>query len=130
MNHARGFERLIELRGPEAFTALPELMILERTRSSVIFAALVLRKRTILTKPEWKSVPWKFHPGRKTPKQMLLDIFADCPGLRVAKTELELEHSTEQTYPKRQDLAIKVQGSLKELEGFEVMWESLHPTCA
>ncbi|KAE8443143.1 hypothetical protein EG329_002312 [Mollisiaceae sp. DMI_Dod_QoI] len=128
VNHARGLERLMELRGPESFMSLPELMILERVRPSNIFAALVLQQPTILARPEWKSIPWTLYPDRKTAMQDLMDIFAECPGLVAAKRQLESEPIGDQTASQYQDLAIRAQCLLDELEQFQQSWDSTYST--
>ncbi|KAG9193391.1 hypothetical protein G6011_03426 [Alternaria panax] len=88
IKHARGLERLFELRGPEAMASLPCLMILEKTRPSLIFAGLVLRKPTIMSKTGWKRDPWCLHSERIDSLKLLFDIVADCPELLVLRDEL------------------------------------------
>jgi hypothetical protein len=85
VRHARGLERLFEMRGPETMASLPCLMILEKTRPSLIFAGLVLHKRTIMSKVEWKRDPWCMHPERVDSLKLLFDILADCPLLSVLR---------------------------------------------
>jgi hypothetical protein len=87
VNHARGLEKLLEFRGPESMTSLPELIILESSRPSVIFSALLLRQPTILATPEWKTIPWTFYPERQDFMKTLVDIIADCTQLFALKTE-------------------------------------------
>ncbi|KAH8690857.1 hypothetical protein BGW36DRAFT_305965, partial [Talaromyces proteolyticus] len=129
LNHACGLERLIELRGPETFMSLLDLMLFEQTRSLVLFAALTLRKPTILSRSEWKTIPWTLYPDRKTYMQMLLDILADCPELLAAKTELESDPFGSLNSEKRQELAIMTQGVLERLDTFEEAWISANSTC-
>lgn len=68
--------------------SLPCLMVLERTRPSLIFAALVLRKPTIMSNAEWKHDPWCLHPERVDWLKLLFDILADCPRLFVVRDQL------------------------------------------
>ncbi|KAK3986946.1 hypothetical protein QBC44DRAFT_130383 [Cladorrhinum sp. PSN332] len=48
-------------------------------RLSCTVASLATRKGTILSRPEWKEIPWSQH--KKTSIDLLLDIFVDVPGL-------------------------------------------------
>jgi hypothetical protein len=64
------------------------LKILERTRSSIVFAAIVLHKPTILARSEWKTDPWVLHPERINPGKLLFDILSDCPELFVLRDQM------------------------------------------
>jgi hypothetical protein len=88
VRHARGLERRFEMRGPEAMASLPCLMILEKTRPSLIFAGLVLHKPTTMSKVEWKRDPWCMHLERVDSLKLLFDILADCPLLFVLRDKL------------------------------------------
>jgi hypothetical protein len=88
VNHSRGLERLFSIRGPEQMTSLPCLMILEKTRTSIVFAAIVLQQPTILARPEWRIDPWLLHPERIDSGKLLCDILTDCPELFVLRNEL------------------------------------------
>ncbi|KAH8894597.1 hypothetical protein GQ53DRAFT_683239 [Thozetella sp. PMI_491] len=85
ITHSRGLERLLELRGPEAATSPSCLLILERSRRPIVLAALLSHRRTILSKPEWKELPWLAHPERKDSMAFLVDIMADCAELFVLR---------------------------------------------
>ncbi len=41
--------------------------------------AIHMRKRTILSEPRWKTIPWRDIP--KTPKDLLIDILVEMPTL-------------------------------------------------
>ncbi|KAM6487042.1 hypothetical protein HDV62DRAFT_140665 [Trichoderma sp. SZMC 28011] len=88
LQHSRGLERLLEIRGPESMTSLPCLTILESVRPSIIFSALLGRQNTILASPDWKTLPWVNHAERKDAMQLLIDILADCPELFVLRESL------------------------------------------
>ncbi|KAL7952814.1 hypothetical protein V8C34DRAFT_318714 [Trichoderma compactum] len=88
LQHSQGLQRLLELRGPESMASLPCLTILESVRPSIIFSALLLRQNTILASPDWKTLPWVNHTGRKDAMQHLIDILADCPELFVLRESL------------------------------------------
>ncbi|KAF2107059.1 hypothetical protein BDV96DRAFT_654149 [Lophiotrema nucula] len=126
VHHARGFEKLMQVRGPEAFVTLPALMLMERTRVSIIFAALVTRQQTIIARPEWKTIPWALFPDRKTPMQRLLDIFADCPALLFTQTGLKKGSSGERNHDKYQNLLQATENLLEGLDHFQDGWKSTH----
>jgi hypothetical protein len=88
VKHAQGLERLFEIRDLEQMKSLPCLKILERTRSSIIFAAIVLHKPTVLARPEWKTDPWASHPERIDSGKLLFDILSDCPELFVLRDQM------------------------------------------
>jgi hypothetical protein len=105
-------------------TSLPCLMVLEQTRSSIIFAAIVLHKPTILARSEWKTVPWTLHPERVDHGKLLFDILSDCPELFVLRDRL----STILDHCKRSvaihDLDAKVRYLLHDLEQWYQLWTS------
>lgn len=118
----------MDVRGPEAFTSLAELSIMERTRPSIIFAALVTRQHTILARSEWKSIPWLLYPERKSAMQRLLDIFADCPAPYATKTAIETNSVAEVTRRQKQDeITATANVLLEELDRFEEDWKHSHP---
>lgn len=86
--HAQGLERLFHLRQPRRTTTLPCLLLLERTRASMIFRAILLHQRTIMSLSEWKSVPWRNHPERADAMKHLLDLIADFPDLSCSRHEI------------------------------------------
>jgi hypothetical protein len=75
---------------------LPCLIMLEKTRPSLIFAAIALHKPTIMSETKWKHAPWSLHPERIDSLKLLFDILADCPRLFVLRDEL-LSYSDEDT---------------------------------
>jgi hypothetical protein len=119
----------MELRGPLAFISLPELMIFERTRATLILAALARRKPTIIAEREWKIVPWTLYPDRKTAMQILYDIFADCPALIATKEELERKPMNDETFSKYQILGTKIENLLKHLGKFHRDWDFSYSHC-
>jgi hypothetical protein len=52
-----------------------------------------MRKKTVLSNPEWKNIPWREIP--KTPKDFLIDILVEMPtlleDLDIAKDSSDLE---------------------------------------
>lgn len=69
-------------------SSLPSLLVFERCRTSMILAALVLRRTTIVAKSEWKSIPWSRFPSRVDSRKLLYDILADCPELFIVRDRI------------------------------------------
>lgn len=124
IEHARGLERLLDFRGPISMQPLPCLVLLEKARPSMIFAALVTRKTTILSRALWKGLPWVHNPERKNPLQLLLDIVADCPELFVLREDI---FGKSEGLPRNSaliSLLEKAQKVLNDLETWEKCWSS------
>ncbi|KAI4714185.1 hypothetical protein J4E89_001635 [Alternaria sp. Ai002NY15] len=66
----------------------PCLEILDRTRASLIFAAIILRKPTIMSENKWKHIPWSLHPDQINSIKLLFDIVADYPQLFILRDKL------------------------------------------
>lgn len=64
------------------------LGILDRIRPSLIFAAIVLHKPTIMSENKWKYIPWSLHPEHIDSLKLLFDIIADYPQLFILRDEL------------------------------------------
>jgi hypothetical protein len=102
--------------------SLPCLMILEKTRPSIILAAIVLRHPTVLAKPQWKTDPWSIHPERIDSMKLLLDILSNCPELFVARDQiLKDAYSVEKTISV-QVLITRSYRVLEDLEEWERSW--------
>lgn len=114
----------MDLRGPASFMSLPDLVVLEQARPPVLFAALTLRQPTILANPEWKHIPWTHFPDRKTYKEKLFDIFADCPALLAASTALASNTSESRAFDKHQELVVAIERVSEDLDKFEKAWTS------
>lgn len=119
----------MELRGPMSFTSLPELAILERSKAIIIFAALVLRRPTIFSRPEWKHDPWSLHPERRSMLHGLYDILADCTELYVMKDKIDSDFSPNHGNMRYYSLMQKTQDMLGQLEQWECSWKVAHPNC-
>ena len=85
VNHGLGLGRIFELRGPHAHIAPPMRLLLESARTLMIVAALSIHKRTFLSRPEWKTIPWSLGPLQKSSMQQLLDILAEVPYMLEKK---------------------------------------------
>ncbi|KAK0369429.1 hypothetical protein CLIM01_13210 [Colletotrichum limetticola] len=124
IEHARGLERLLDFRGPTSMQPLPCLALFEKARPSMIFAALVTRKTTILSSTLWKGLPWLQYPERKNPLQLLLDIVADCPELFVLREDI---FGKGEGLPRNSaliSLLEMAQKVLNDLETWENCWSS------
>lgn len=77
--HIHGELALVTTQPPETYTSgYPHLFFVDG-RYHLTTGAIVARKKTVLSSPEWKSIPWRSIP--KTPKDILLDIFVEMPAL-------------------------------------------------
>jgi len=93
LSHSRGLEKLFALHGAEAVTKLPFLVLFEKSRSNMIFSALLSRERTVFSTSEWKYVPWRFFPGRIDSMKTLQDVLADCTDLFYIRGTMQREIS-------------------------------------
>ncbi|KAM0281233.1 hypothetical protein ACHAQH_003664 [Verticillium albo-atrum] len=78
-SHNLGEMALITQRSPVKHVDGHAHQLFVDSRMHLIIAAIKLRKRNFLSAPEWKTVPWA--NASKLPKDLLLDIFVDIPGL-------------------------------------------------
>ena len=69
-------------------SSLPSLLVFEKCRASMIFAALALRKTTILAEGDWKSLLWARFPDRINSLKLLIVILVDCPGLFALRDQI------------------------------------------
>jgi hypothetical protein len=102
--------------------SLPCLVILEKTRPSIILAAIVLRQPTVLAKPQWKVDPWLMHPERIDSMKLLLDILADCPELYVARDQILKDPYHAENQLAAHSLIGKCHRVLEDLEEWEKSW--------
>ena len=82
INHQLGLAKIIQLRGPEAYSHADSLDLFEGNRFLIILASLATSSSTFLSLPAWKTIPWSRNPHSKSNFQSLLDIIADIPELR------------------------------------------------
>jgi len=94
--HALGEMALVLQRSPEAHVQGPAHDLFSSGRIHLIITSIRRRQRCPLSHPIWKTVPWQDVP--KTPKDVLVDIFVDVPGIledldcmRNCKDEFEKE---------------------------------------
>jgi hypothetical protein len=114
---------LLQLHGPDSFS-LSILMLYEKSRTSIIFAALATHTPTILSKPEWKTLPWSTFPNRKDDVQLLLDILADCPQLLITKDRLVVATNPEERTTGYQSFLQNTLNLLDQLEQWRQAWSS------
>jgi hypothetical protein len=122
--HALGMERLFELRGPEAFRTLPERAVFQASRTCIIFASLVLRKPTILSQAQWKTVPWELDPMQKDSMNYLIDILADCPHISALKCQVLSVTTNAERETLIQELTSQVNSHLEQLRFWKDAWDT------
>jgi hypothetical protein len=106
-------------------SSLPTLLVFERCRTSMIFAAIVLRETTIVASPEWKSMPWAQHPDRVNSLKLLTDIVADCPELFVARDQIMRAQKSQGNWDMQlQSLLAKAQEVYGSLRQWKYLWET------
>lgn len=82
INHQLGLAKIIQLRGPEAYSHPDSLSLFEGNRFMIILASLATSSSTFLSQPAWKTIPWSRNPESKSIYQYLLDLIADIPELK------------------------------------------------
>jgi hypothetical protein len=97
-------------------------MILEKTRPSIILAAIVLRQPTVLAEAKWKKDPWKLHPERIDSMKLLLDILSDCAELFVMRDRISKDSEDIGERDEIHTIMIKGYRILEELEQWEKSW--------
>ncbi|KAM0629561.1 hypothetical protein ACHAPW_006792 [Verticillium nonalfalfae] len=78
-SHNLGEVALITSRPPVEHADGHAHQLFVDSRMHLIIIAIKLRRRNFLSSPEWKTIPWT--NAAKVPKDLLLDIFVDIPGL-------------------------------------------------
>lgn len=92
----------------------------------MIFAALATHTPTVLSRPEWKALPWSAFPNRKDDVQFLLDVLADCPQLLVTKDHLFMTKNYEERDLGYRGLLQRTLELLSQLEQWRVKWSTRH----
>ncbi|TIC91114.1 hypothetical protein CH35J_011420 [Colletotrichum higginsianum] len=77
--HTLGEMALVLQRTPEAHMEGQSHSLFSSGRYHLVISHVKRRRRCPLSHPVWKTVPWQTTP--KTPKDVLVDIFVDVPGL-------------------------------------------------
>jgi hypothetical protein len=104
-------------------SSLPSLMIFERCRPTMIFAALVLRRPTIVAEIEFKSIPWSRFPDRLDSRKLLHDILADCPELFVVRDRIiQTQQSQAKKSAQLRQALNKVQEVYDNLQRWNSLW--------
>jgi len=125
--HARGAEQLFEIRGAESMMAEPWLGLLEKYRPTIILAAIISRRSTILSSSKWKEVPWLAHPEQKSSMKCLVDIMADCAELSRLQETLCETMSGSGVNESRRALLSKAYESLYALEAWDGTYAPMSP---
>ncbi|KAL4901559.1 hypothetical protein BDW74DRAFT_181570 [Aspergillus multicolor] len=90
--HIQGGMGFMLARGPDSYTSGFAHQLFVDDRSTQVSASLITRTHSILNSPALKTIPWK--NIRKSPKDLLGDIFAEIPGLFVEVEELRYAKAT------------------------------------
>ncbi|EXK82117.1 hypothetical protein FOQG_13502 [Fusarium oxysporum f. sp. raphani 54005] len=123
LKHYEGITQLVKLRGPWRHQTVLERELLRQCRFEIILCALINRKHSYLTLPEWQTVPWP-STVPKTASDALHDIFARVPGQlhdmdRVQRGEVDNEFFEE--------LRQRVETTLSDLEDWEQFCQHPRP---
>lgn len=88
MLHSSGEAAILTANPPEAYIRGSAHSLFVAGRHHMALSALMHRKKTFLSEPVWKTVPWLENP--KSSRDWLLDIMVDIPsvveGIEVMKT--------------------------------------------
>ncbi|KAH8891986.1 hypothetical protein GQ53DRAFT_841306 [Thozetella sp. PMI_491] len=76
---ALGEMALILTRPPESYAAENSHQLFVEARLHIAILGISIRKRTPLSKPQWKTRPWSHR--QKTAKDRLVDVIAELPAL-------------------------------------------------
>ncbi|KZF19234.1 hypothetical protein L228DRAFT_286088 [Xylona heveae TC161] len=127
LNHAIGLGRIFEQRGAAAHATPTERVIFESSRSTVILSALVTRRRTFMSRPEWKTLPWSEDPLKKDLAQHLMDVYADIPDLVVDHNEALSSSDPTDCYVRLLEIQSRTTALLQALFRWRVAWEARNP---
>lgn len=82
VTHVLGLETLLRMLGPESVSESRQaLELLEISRPVIVSACTLSIKGTILSAPQWKTIPWSKGLKKKSDLQLLYDVMVDQPGL-------------------------------------------------
>lgn len=87
-----------------------------------------MRKRSPLSSPEWKTIPWQTIP--KTPKDLVIDILIETPGLLEDLDVFEAQRDPDTRAALRQDLINKCWALESELAAWRTTVQITSPTYA
>ncbi|KAK9320603.1 hypothetical protein V1517DRAFT_279624 [Lipomyces orientalis] len=74
-----GANELMRMRGPEAYRAGFNNKLFQSIRGMMAIHAIVVRKKTFLNEPEWKTIPWDYSPYEKLVHHHLFDLILELP---------------------------------------------------
>ena len=86
VSHALGLETLLQSYGPGAFNTPSTVGFFENVREMITNAAMLASRTTILSEPDWKTIPWADRPEDKSELQHLFDIYVDVPEVAMQCT--------------------------------------------
>ncbi|KAF2673575.1 hypothetical protein BT63DRAFT_451628 [Microthyrium microscopicum] len=134
VRHAGGIGKLLERRGPKAYSLQPLHDYFLYVRSRIIFQSVATREPTFLDSEEWKTIPWSRHPETKTSHHLLMDIVAALAGVYYDVDRLfrngKASHDTispEEEPVLRQSLRARIVRSMRDLIKWRYDWEVINP---
>ncbi|KAK0613528.1 hypothetical protein B0T14DRAFT_437169 [Immersiella caudata] len=77
--HKMGELALLTARSPDSFAEGASHDMFIDARFMCVIAAVTVRRATILSQPDWTTIPWSKKP--KTSRDLLIDIFVHLPSL-------------------------------------------------
>jgi hypothetical protein len=81
ISHSQGAARLVELRGVGRHATRDSNILFCGTRIPIILAAIVQRRATFLSTPDWLTKPWEAQGMPKTWGDRLFDAMATIPSI-------------------------------------------------
>lgn len=88
-----------------------------------VIGHVVRNKRCFLEDDAWKLVPWASDPNTKEPKDYLIDIFCDVPGILDDLNSLrETSVSTEESFETCTHLGLQINSLFKRLFQWRTDW--------
>lgn len=124
LQHMLGLEKLIELRGPDAYRDPRSVQLLRGMRHMVLFASLRTRKPSILARPEWKKVLRATCSEKVAQEEDLFDVIADCTVLLSDRDSMlaDVNSGSEKTQREQDKIARKALVLLDFLYSWKERW--------
>lgn len=101
-HHVQGSGKLIEFRGLQKHSSQHGHKMFVETRMSGVILAIMNRKTTFLSEPDWSRVPWETIP--KTIRDELMDIMVLVPHVCEEFDQIKLCQDTSQAVQRGQIL--------------------------
>ena len=129
VQHAGGLARLIQARGPGRHKHGQERKIFLENRLLLVSRAMVMREKTFLAEPAWKTVPWEDSPNTKDVFDYLMDIVCDVPSILADADRLLLSLGSSEALPEEDlflEVAKRTACAMNELDNWWRGWAATH----